>query len=159
MVGTNSESVGEGKVSVNGVQNGIVLDHINAGDAMRLYKLLNLGDLECTVAIIQRVESEKYGRKDIIKIDQEIDVDLDALGYIDPRITVNVVKDGKLAEKKHVELPRTLRNIVRCKNPRCVTSQEETADHVFILVDPEREIYRCAYCEAAADNRGGRVRA
>lgn len=140
-------------MNIDGVHNGIVLDHIRAGDSMRLYNLLNLGDLECTVAIIQRVESEKYGRKDIIKIDQEIDVDLDALGYIDPRITVNVVKDGALAEKKHLELPQTLRNIVRCKNPRCVTSQEETADHIFVLVDPEREIYRCVYCEAAADKR------
>ena len=140
-------------MNIDGVHNGIVLDHIRAGDSMRLYNLLNLGDLECTVAIIQRVESEKYGRKDIIKIDQEIDVDLDALGYIDPRITVNVVKDGALAEKKHLELPQTLRNIVRCKNPRCVTSQEETADHIFVLVDPERELYRCFYCEAAADKR------
>lgn len=140
-------------MNIDGVHNGIVIDHIRAGEAMRLYDLLNLGDLDCTVAIIQRVVSQKYGRKDIIKIDKEIDVDLDALGYIDPRITVNIVEDGALAEKKHLELPRTLRNIVRCKNPRCVTSQEPDADHIFTLVDPDREVYRCVYCEARADNR------
>lgn len=140
-------------MNIDGVRNGIVLDHIRAGEAMRLYRLLNLGDLDCTVAIIQRVESQKYGRKDIIKIDQEIDVDLDALGYIDPRITVNVVKDEALFEKKHLELPTTLRNIVTCKNPRCITSVEEGADQLFNLVDPEKELYRCAYCEASADKR------
>lgn len=140
-------------MNIDGVHNGIVLDHIRAGDAMRLYRLLNLGDLDCTVAIIQRVVSQKYGRKDIIKIDQEIDVDVDALGYIDPRITVNVVKNGALFEKKHVELPTTLRNIVVCKNPRCITTVEENADQLFHLVDPEKELYRCAYCEASADKR------
>lgn len=140
-------------MNIDGVTSGIVLDHIRPGDSLRIYHLLKLGDLECQVAIIQNVVSQKYGRKDIIKIDQEIDVDLDALGYIDPRITVNLVKDSALLEKKHLSLPKTLRNIVKCKNPRCITSIDDTADHVFTLVDPDRETYRCAYCEASADRR------
>ncbi len=140
-------------MNIDGVENGIVIDHIKPGDSMRLYHLLELGDLECSVAIIQNVESKKYGRKDIIKIDEEIDVDLDALGYIDPRITVNLVKDGALFRKKHLELPKTLRNIVDCMNPRCITSVESDVDQVFTLVDEEQGLYRCVYCEAAAEAR------
>ncbi len=138
-------------MNIDGVSNGIVIDHIRPGDSMRLYHLLGLGELQCSVAIIQNVLSQKYGKKDIIKIDQEIDVDLDALGYIDPRITVNLVKDGVLFEKKHLELPRLLRNIVECKNPRCITSIEDQVDHVFRLVDESRGLYRCVYCETAAE--------
>lgn len=137
-------------MNVDGVENGIVIDHIAPGDSMRLYYLLELDDLDCSVAIIKNVVSRKYGRKDIIKIDQQIDVDLDALGYIDPKITVNLVRDGQLLEKKHLELPATLRNIVDCKNPRCITSVEQEVDQVFKLVDAERKLYRCEYCEAAA---------
>lgn len=137
-------------MNVDGVENGIVIDHIKPGDSMRLYYLLELDDLDCSVAIIKNVSSRKYGRKDIIKIDQEIDVDLDALGYIDPNITVNLVQDGKLQAKKHLELPQKLRNIVDCKNPRCITSIEQEVDQVFKLVDPDRKLYRCEYCEAAA---------
>ncbi len=140
-------------MNIDGVENGIVIDHIQPGDSMRLYHLLGLGNLKCSVAIIQNVDSKKYGRKDIIKIDEEIDVDLDALGYIDPRITVNLVKDGALFQKKHLELPKTLRNIVECMNPRCITSAEEDADQVFTLVDPERGLYRCVYCEARAEQQ------
>ncbi len=138
-------------MNIDGVENGIVIDHIRPGDSMRLYYLLGLDDLDCSVAIIKNVDSRKYGRKDIIKIDQEIDLDLDALGYIDPRITVNLVQNRELLAKKHLELPARLTNIVRCKNPRCITSVEDEVDHVFNLVDPEREIYRCTYCEAAAE--------
>lgn len=138
-------------MNIDGVENGIVIDHIRPGDSMRLYYLLELDDLDCSVAIIKNVDSRKYGRKDIIKIDQQIDVDLDALGYIDPRITVNVVKNRELLEKRHLELPRQLRNIVRCKNPRCITSVEQEVDHVFTLVDSDRGLYRCSYCEAAAE--------
>ena len=137
-------------MNIDGVENGIVIDHIRPGDSMRLYHLLELDDLDCSVAIIKNVTSQKYGRKDIIKIDQDIDVDLDALGYIDPNITVNLVQDGKLLEKKHLALPAKLRNIVDCKNPRCITSVEQEVDQVFTLVDPERRLYRCDYCEAAA---------
>lgn len=137
-------------MNIDGVENGIVIDHIQPGDSMRIYRLLELDELDCSVAIIQNVESRKHGKKDIIKIDQDIDVDLDALGYIDPNITVNIVQAGRLVAKKHLELPKTLRNIVDCKNPRCITSVEDQIDQVFTLVDPARELYRCDYCEAAA---------
>lgn len=138
-------------MNIDGVENGIVIDHIRPGDSMQLYYLLGLDDLDCSVAIIKNVDSRKYGRKDIIKIDQEIDLDLDALGYIDPRITVNLVQNRELLAKKHLELPSRLTNIVKCKNPRCITSVEDEVDQVFNLVDAQRELYRCAYCEAAAE--------
>ncbi len=138
-------------MNIDGVENGIVIDHIRPGDSMQLYYLLGLDDLDCSVAIIKNVDSRKYGRKDIIKIDQEIDLDLDALGYIDPRITVNLVQNRELLAKKHLELPGKLTNIVKCKNPRCITSVEDEVDHVFNLVDAQRELYRCAYCEVAAE--------
>lgn len=137
-------------MNIDGVENGIVIDHIRPGDSMRLYYLLGLDDLDCSVAIIKNVDSRKYGRKDIIKIDQHIDLDLDALGYIDPKITVNLVRGSKLQEKKHLSLPDSLVNIVECKNPRCITTVEDEVDQVFTLVDPQRGLYRCLYCEAAA---------
>ena len=140
-------------MNIDGVDNGIVIDHIQAGQSWSLYELLNLGAVESQIAIIQNAESTKYGRKDIIKIDEQIDVDLDALGYIDPRITVNIVRGGKLARKEHLSLPKRLVNVVFCKNPRCVTSVEDQVDHVFELRDASRRLYRCAYCEVAADRR------
>lgn len=140
-------------MNIDGVDNGIVLDHIRAGASMRIYELLGLDEVESTVAIIKNVPSQKYGRKDIIKIDEQIDVDLDALGYIDPQITVNIVKDGRLLGKRHLELPAVLRNIVRCKNPRCITSVEDQVDQVFHLVDADRRLYRCQYCEEAAPRK------
>lgn len=140
-------------MNIDGVENGIVIDHIQPGDSMRIYRLLELDELDCSVAIIQNVVSRKHGRKDIIKIDQDIDVDLDALGYIDPRITVNIVQNNELVAKKHLELPKRLWNIVDCKNPRCITSVEDEVDQLFELVDPERELYRCIYCEAAAEKQ------
>lgn len=140
-------------MNVDGVKNGIVIDHIKAGMSMSIYKLLSLDKLDCCVAVIQNVESRKYGRKDIIKIDEEIDIDMDVLGYLDPSITVNIVKSQKLYVKKHLELPRELRNVVTCKNPRCITTVEPEADQVFRLVDRETKLYRCMYCEAKA--KGG----
>ena len=134
-------------MNIDGVNNGIVIDHIEAGKGIRIYEQLQLNKLDCSVAIIQNVASEKYGKKDIIKVDQDIPLDFDVLGYMDPHITVNHVKDGKLASKVHLELPETLTNVICCKNPRCITSVEQEIRHIFKLVDREKRIYRCAYCD------------
>jgi aspartate carbamoyltransferase regulatory subunit len=134
-------------MNIDGVNNGIVIDHIEAGKGIKIYEQLQLNKLDCSVAIIQNVASEKYGKKDIIKVDQDIPLDFDVLGYMDPHITVNHVKDGKLASKVHLELPETLTNVIRCKNPRCITSVEQEIKHIFKLVDREKRIYRCAYCD------------
>ncbi|EHL15254.1 aspartate carbamoyltransferase, regulatory subunit [Peptoanaerobacter stomatis] len=135
-------------MNVDGVNNGIVLDHIKAGLSMKIYKLLGLDKLTCTVAIIQHVSSTKYGKKDIIKIDEDIELDFDVLGYIDSNITVNKVKDGKLSSKVHLSLPETLKDVVICKNPRCITSVEQEIIHTFKLVDRDKKVYRCAYCDS-----------
>lgn len=134
-------------MNIDGVNNGIVIDHIEAGKSFKIYEMLQLDKLECSVAVIQNVESTKYGKKDIIKVDQDIPLDFDILGYMDPHITVNHVKDGKLVSKVHLELPETLTNVIRCKNPRCITSVEQEIKHIFKLVDREKKIYRCAYCD------------
>ena len=134
-------------MNIDGVNNGIVIDHIEAGKGIRIYEQLQLNKLDCSVAIIQNVASEKYGKKDIIKVDQDIPLDFDVLGYMDPHITVNHVRDGKLVSKVHLELPETLTNVIRCKNPRCITSVEQEIKHIFKLVDREKKIYRCAYCD------------
>ena len=139
-------------MNVDGVSTGIVLDHIQAGKSMEIYKLLKLDELDCSVAIIQNAVSTKYGRKDIIKIDERIELDMDVLGYVDPNITINLVKDGKLELKTHLELPETLTNVLECKNPRCITSVEQGAKQRFYLADKEKKIYRCAYCEAKASS-------
>ena len=135
-------------MNIDGVKTGIVLDHIKAGKSMDIYKYLKLDKIDNTVAIIKNASSSKYGKKDIIKIDELIEIDLDVLGYIDSNITVNIVKDEKLAEKKHLELPETLENVIKCKNPRCITSVEQEIVHTFKLVDRENKVYRCAYCDA-----------
>lgn len=135
-------------MNIDGVKNGIVLDHIKAGKSMMVYELLGLDKISNCVAIIQNATSSKYGRKDIIKIDEVIDLDYDVLGYIDSNITVNIVKDGKMTKKLHMALPTELKNVVRCKNPRCITSVEQEIVHTFRLVDREKKIYRCAYCDA-----------
>ena len=135
-------------MNIDSIRKGIVLDHIQAGKAMEIYKYLHLDQLDCTVAIIKNVKSAKMGRKDIIKVDEEIDLDLAILGYIDPDITINVIEDGTIVEKKHIELPEKIVNVIRCKNPRCITSVEQEIDHVFKLADREERIYRCANCEA-----------
>lgn len=135
-------------MNVDGVNNGIVLDHIHAGKSMEIYRILRLDKLTCSVAVIQNVTSEKYGKKDIIKIDEDIDINLDVLGYIDPNITVNRVRDGKLSRKEHLELPEMVTDIIKCKNPRCITSVEQEVVHIFRLADREKRIYRCIYCDA-----------
>ena len=135
---------------IDEITNGIVIDHIRAGKSMEIYNLLKLGLLDCSVAIIKNVQSKKMGKKDIIKIDDMLDVDIDALGYIDHGITVNVIKNGKMAEKKHLSLPAVLKNIVKCTNPRCITSTENEIDHIFRLTDRENKVYRCIYCEMKA---------
>ena len=135
-------------MNIDGVKNGIVLDHIKAGKSMMAYKLLGLDKVNSCVAIIQNAESSKYGKKDIIKIDELIDLDYDVLGYIDSNITVNIVKDGVMVEKRHMELPTELKNVVKCKNPRCITSVEQEIVQIFRLKNAEKKIYRCAYCDA-----------
>ena len=135
-------------MNIDGVKTGIVLDHIKAGKSMQIYELLGLDKINNCVAIIQNADSAKYGKKDIIKIDQIIDLDFDVLGYVDSNITVNIVKDGKLERKHHMELPQTLKNVVKCKNPRCITSVEQEIVHTFKLVDRENKVYRCIYCDA-----------
>ncbi len=135
---------------IDSIRNGLVIDHISAGKGMAIYDLLGLGNLDCTVAIIKNSNSRKMGKKDIIKIDAEIDLDLNILGYVDPGITVNVIKDGVLVEKKTVDLPEILTGVLKCKNPRCITSTEQELKHVFKLTDPETRTYRCLYCETAA---------
>ncbi len=130
------------------IKNGIVLDHITAGMGMELYNILGLDKLNCQVAIIKNADSVKMGKKDIIKIDEVIDFDLDALGYIDSNITVNIIKDGKLAKREHLAVPEKVVNIIKCKNPRCITTIEQELPHIFKLTNPEKKIYRCIYCES-----------
>ena len=134
-------------MNIDSIKNGIVIDHIQAKKGMEIYETLNLQELQCSVAIITNAKSKKMGRKDIIKIDKSIDIDLDILGYIDPNITINIVKDDKLVKKFHVTKPERIVNIVKCQNPRCITSVEKELDQVFILTDKEKQIYRCKYCE------------
>ena len=138
-------------MTIDSIKNGVVIDHIKSGKSMEIYRLLELGQLDCQVAIIKNAPSKKMGKKDIIKIASEFELDLDILGYIDPDITVNVIKDGKLLAKKHLELPVRIRNVARCKNPRCITSTEQDITHIFKLTDRENRVYRCIYCEAKLD--------
>ena len=133
---------------IDSIKNGYVIDHIKAGQSMEIYKYLKLNELDCQVAIIQNAKSNKMGRKDIIKIDKDLKLDLDLLGYLDPNITVNVIKDDKLVEKIHPEMPEKLVNIVNCKNPRCITSVERGLDQICVLTDRENRVYRCKYCES-----------
>ena len=135
-------------MNIDGVKNGIVLDHIKAGKSMMVYELLGLDKVDNCVAVIQNADSAKYGKKDIIKIDDRIDIDLDVLGYIDSNITVNLVKDGQLEKKLHLELPQTLRNVIKCKNPRCITTVEQEIVHTFRLTDRSKKAYRCISCDA-----------
>lgn len=138
-------------MNIDSIQNGIVIDHIQAGKGMELYHLLGLDNSEESIAIIQNVSSKKMGKKDIIKIDANLDVDLDIIGYVDPNATVNVIRDGKLVEKKILELPEKLINVLHCRNPRCITSTEQELKHIFCLTDKENKVYRCAYCETKAE--------
>lgn len=138
-------------MNIDSIKNGIVIDHITAGNGMKLYQLLNLDELECSVAIIKNVGSSKTGKKDIIKIDADIKVDMDILGYVDPGVTINIIKDGKVFDKAKIELPETLTNVIICKNPRCITSTENEIKHIFKLSDKDNRVYRCVYCETKAN--------
>ncbi len=138
-------------MNIDSITNGIVIDHITAGRGMRLYELLKLDELDCSVAIIKNAVSGKKGRKDIIKIDADIAVDLDVIGYVDPGATVNFIKGGKLVEKRTIDMPERLTNVIRCKNPRCITSVEQELDHIFTLSDRNKKVYRCIYCETKAN--------
>ena len=134
-------------MNIDSIQNGVVLDHIQAGKSMDIYKYLHLDELDCQVAIIKNARSAHMGKKDIIKIDYPLDLDLDVLGYIDSNITVNIIRDGKRVAKKHVELPQKLVNIIHCKNPRCITMAEPQLDAIFKLSNRAKHTYRCAYCD------------
>ncbi|MBE6592802.1 MAG: aspartate carbamoyltransferase regulatory subunit [Ruminococcaceae bacterium] len=137
-------------MNVDEIKNGVVIDHIKAGQAMEIYKFLGLDKLDCTVAIIKNAISRRMGKKDIIKIDADITLDLSVLGYIDHNLTINVIKDGVNVSKYHPELPLEIVDIVKCKNPRCITSTEQELSHVFKLTDRENKVYRCVYCESQA---------
>ena len=137
---------------VDSIKNGIVIDHITAGKGMTLYKLMKLDKLDCSVALINNVNSRKMGKKDIIKIAADIAVDMDILGYVDPDVTVNIIKDGCRVEKRRIDLPDSLKNVIFCKNPRCITTTEQELPHIFKLTDRENRVYRCLYCEAKYSN-------
>ena len=143
----------ENTLTVGRISEGFVLDHIEAGKSMEIYKYLHLDKLDCCVAIIKNAKSNKMGKKDIMKIECPIDIiDLDILGFIDHNITVNVIKGDRIVEKKELKLPKQVKNVIKCKNPRCVTSIEQELDQIFILADEEKEVYRCKYCEEKYTN-------
>ena len=143
-------------LNIGGLHEGFVLDHIKAGKAMTIYHDLKLDKLDCTVAIIKNAKSNKMGVKDIIKVECPIEnLDLDILGFIDHNITVNIIEDSKIVEKKELKLPSEIKNVIRCHNPRCITSIEQGLDHVFVLTDPENEVYRCKYCEEKYNRKRG----
>ena len=137
-------------MTIDEIKNGIVIDHITAGLGTKIYALLKLDSLECSVALIKNAESRKMGKKDIIKIDADIELNTDILGYIDPDITFNIIKDGKNVEKRKVSLPEKLTNVISCKNPRCITTTEQELPQIFKLTDKENRVYRCLYCETQA---------
>ena len=140
-------------LNVDSLEKGVVIDHIAAGKCMEIYRVLELDKLDCSVAIIKNARSNKSGRKDIIKIEDRIDIDLDVLGFLDPSITVNIIEGGRIVEKKHLTLPGRIVNVAKCKNPRCITVAEPQLDAIFLLSDPATHTYRCAYCETAKDKK------
>ncbi len=139
-------------MKIDSIKNGFVIDHIPAGKSMELYNLLALGDLPYPVAIIKNVPSKLMGKKDIIKIDADIEISLDVIGFIDPGITINTIKNEVLVDKRHLQLPERIENVCKCKNPRCITSVEQELPHVFKLTDRENKVYRCFYCESKLEN-------
>ncbi|MBR7185069.1 MAG: aspartate carbamoyltransferase regulatory subunit [Clostridia bacterium] len=138
---------------IDAIRNGIVIDHIPAGRAMEIYRVLGLDDLSCSVAIIKNAASNKMGKKDIIKIDELIDLDLDVLGYIDPGITINIIKDDRRVEKYQLSLPERITDVIKCRNPRCITTTEQELPHVFKLTDREHRVYRCLWCDSPAKQK------
>ena len=137
-------------MTIDSIKNGIVIDHIAAGKAMELYQILGLGDLDCSVAILKNVASHKMDKKDIIKVDTIQDLDWDIIGYVDPNITVNIIKNGERVEKRQLNLPDRITDVIRCKNPRCITSVEQELPQVFKLTNRDKRVYRCLYCETEA---------
>lgn len=141
-------------LNISGLNEGIVLDHIEAGKSLDIYYQLGLDSVDCQVAIIKNAKSNKMGKKDIIKIDGGLDlVNLDVLGYIDHNITVNIIRGDKIAEKKTLSLPQKIKNVIYCKNPRCITSIEQELPNIFYLADEKKEVYRCQYCEEKYSNK------
>ena len=140
-------------MKIDAIQNGIVIDHITAGKGMEIYNLLKLHKLDCSVALLMNASSEKMGKKDIIKVAADIHIDMNALGYVDPNATVVVIREGKVVEKRSLSLPAKLTNVLKCKNPRCITTTEQELPHVFLLTEPENHVYRCLYCEAKAETK------
>lgn len=141
-------------LNIGKISEGFVLDHIEAGKSMDIYKYLKLDKLDCCVAIIKNAKSNKMGKKDIIKIECPIDIiDLDILGFIDHNITINIIENEEIVDKKALTLPKEIKNVIKCKNPRCITSIEQELDHIFVLTDPENEAYRCKYCEEKYDRQ------
>ena len=141
-------------LNVGKIEEGFVLDHIKAGKSLSIYHHLQLDKLDCTVAIIKNARSNKMGKKDILKVECDINtLDLDILGFIDHNITVNVIKDGEIVDKMPLTLPKEIKNVIRCKNPRCITSIEQELPHIFVLSDLKKEVYRCKYCEEKLDRR------
>ena len=138
-------------MNIDAICNGIVIDHITAGRAFRLYNLLGLDNIDCPVAIIKNVNSKKMGKKDIIKIDSDFPINFDVVGFVDPNATINVIKNGVLVEKRSIEMPEKLVNVIECKNPRCITTVEQEIEHIFHLTDKQEKVYRCLYCETKAD--------
>lgn len=138
-------------LSVDSIEKGLVIDHITVGKSMEIYNYLELHKLDCSVAIIKNVKSRMLGKKDIIKIEDNIDVDLDILGYIDPNITIDIIEDGVIKQKRKLTLPTRIQNVIKCKNPRCITSVEQEIVHIFEIADADKHIYRCIYCEQEAN--------
>ena len=134
-------------MNIDSIKNGIVIDHITAGRGMKIYNLLHLDELDCSVAIIKNGNSGKMGKKDIIKIDADIELNMDILGYVDPGVTINIIRNGELVEKRRATLPEKLTGVLFCKNPRCITSIEQELPNIFVLSDEEEQTYRCLYCE------------
>ena len=139
-------------MNIDSIKSGIVIDHIQAKKGLEIYNALKLGELDCSVAIITNARSEKMGRKDIIKIDKSIDLDLDILGYLDSNITINIIKDDERIQKYHVKLPKQIENVIKCKNPRCITSTEQDLKQIFVLADEKKKTYRCKYCESLKED-------
>ncbi|MEE1304615.1 MAG: aspartate carbamoyltransferase regulatory subunit [Agathobacter sp.] len=141
-------------LNISGISEGFVLDHIKAGMSLQIYHNLKLDELDCTVAIIKNAKSNKMGKKDIIKVECPVEsLDLDILGFIDHNITVNVIKGDKIVEKKELTLPKKVTNVIKCKNPRCITSIEQGLEQIFVLTDEKKEVYRCKYCEEKYDKK------
>ena len=138
-------------MNIDTIENGYVIDHITPGNAMKIYELLDLNKLDCQVALITNAKSKKTGTKDLIKIGKLIDIDFDKLAFIDPNVTVNIVKDNKIKEKRKLSLPEKLVNVTKCKNPRCITSIERDLEQIFILTNKDKQIYRCVYCEMSLE--------